>query len=71
MEKQEFLYQDNEGFVLSRSYFGDQEILLVNNSNQQKEFNIQLSTNMSSKYLKNQGDLLVLQPCSFNLLSNH
>ena len=65
------LYQDNEGFVLSRNYFGEEEVLLVNNSNQQKEFKIQLSPNMSSKYLKNQGDLLVLEPCSFNLLSNH
>ena len=66
-----FLYQDNEGFVLSRNYFGEEEVLLVNNSNQQKEFKIQLSPNMTSKYLKNQGDLLVLEPCSFNLLSNH
>ena len=66
-----FLYQDNEGFVLSRNYFGEEEVLLVNNSNQQKEFKIQLSPNMTSKYLINQGDLLVLEPCSFNLLSNH
>jgi len=66
-----FLYQDNEGFVLSRNYFGEEEVLLVNNSNQQKEFKIQMSPNMTSKYLINQGDLLVLEPCSFNLLSNH
>ena len=65
------LYQDSEGFVLSRNYFGEEEVLLVNNSNQQKKFKIQLSPNMTSKYSKKQGDLLVLEPCSFNLLSNH
>ena len=60
------LYQDSEGFVFEQELFREEEVLLVNNSNQQKEFKIQLSPNMTSKYSKKQGDLLVLEPCSFN-----
>lgn len=65
------LYQDKEGFILSRKYFGEETLLLINNSNEEKEFKIPLSPKMTSKYLKKQEGLLTLAPCSFNLLSNH
>jgi glycosidase len=64
------VYQDENSFVLSRKYFDEETLLLVNNSNQQKQFDIEISSELHSAFIKKQADLLTLAPCSFNLLSN-
>tara|TARA_B110000467_G_C18317584_1_gene482653 strand:- start:59 stop:2278 length:2220 start_codon:yes stop_codon:yes gene_type:complete len=64
------VYQDENSFILSRKYFDEETLLLVNNSNQQKQFDIEVLSELHSEFIKQQGDLLTLAPCSFNLLSN-